>query len=359
MFSLFNGIYDSYLAPTQLNLLIVGPPNAGKSALLERLKVTDIPTTKPRRSSSSSVTNNNNNNNNLGHVEELTRTMYTAFVETGAVDIVGRRRSSIVAMMNVSGGRSIINNSTSKNPEKNPPTVEEVNRLIAAVAAETSTGVADTTNKATSAIVVSSNQPVVTTPRRRLFNMNICPAPKRYSQAAHDQEDDLEENDHKTEQKDLLASFQGEAGTDTIEWKEKDVHESFSDMPQRVRCHSKEFNVDSLDLMNGRASSMQDIPLSTSFTKDMAASTTSNTAEESSGPATPYKQPPNLLPLVPGFNLLQSCSEVVHVKPNAKMLSLMKIRPTSKCRILYYFHPDFFFWDTAMFVFFCLFVCCR
>ena len=42
MFSLVSGVYDAYLAPTQLNLLVVGASGVGKTALLERLKVTQF-----------------------------------------------------------------------------------------------------------------------------------------------------------------------------------------------------------------------------------------------------------------------------------------------------------------------------
>jgi predicted ATPase len=42
MFSLVSGVYDSYFAPTQLNLLVVGASGTGKTALLERLKVTQF-----------------------------------------------------------------------------------------------------------------------------------------------------------------------------------------------------------------------------------------------------------------------------------------------------------------------------
>jgi len=42
MFSLFSGVYDTYLAPPKLNLLIVGANGVGKTALLERLKVTQF-----------------------------------------------------------------------------------------------------------------------------------------------------------------------------------------------------------------------------------------------------------------------------------------------------------------------------
>ena len=42
MFSLLTGAYDSYFASPQLNLLLVGGQGAGKTALLERFKVTQI-----------------------------------------------------------------------------------------------------------------------------------------------------------------------------------------------------------------------------------------------------------------------------------------------------------------------------
>ena len=47
MFSLFEGLYDSFLAPAELNLVIVGVPGSGKTALLERLKVTKVPSRPP------------------------------------------------------------------------------------------------------------------------------------------------------------------------------------------------------------------------------------------------------------------------------------------------------------------------
>jgi hypothetical protein len=312
MFSLFNGIYDSYLAPTQLNLLIVGPPIAGKSALLERLKVTDIPTsTRPRRSTSSLSSDNISNSHHLGKVEDLTNTLYTAFVATGAADIAGRRKSSILAL--TGGGRNN-NNSRSISPKRNPSTPEEVNRQFAAAEEET-------TNEAATAL--SSNQLTVTKPKRRFFRLNICPAPERYMQSAQDQDDDFEESDHQAEQKELLLAFQDAASTTN------EYNDSFSDPPQRVRCHSKEFNVDSLDLMDGRRSSMQDIPLENSCTKKISTSITSKNVDEY--PTRSSRQSP--LPRVQGPKLLQSSSEELYVKPNAKMLSLMKIRPTSKCAV--------------------------
>lgn len=42
MFSLLNGVYETYLTPPKLNVLMVGGQGAGKSTLLERTKVTQF-----------------------------------------------------------------------------------------------------------------------------------------------------------------------------------------------------------------------------------------------------------------------------------------------------------------------------
>jgi GTPase SAR1 family protein len=40
MFGLATGIYQSYFSPQQLNILLIGQENTGKTTLLERIKVT-------------------------------------------------------------------------------------------------------------------------------------------------------------------------------------------------------------------------------------------------------------------------------------------------------------------------------
>jgi hypothetical protein len=300
MFSLFNGIYDSYLAPSQLNLLIVGAPNAGKSALLERLKVTEIPT-RPKSGTSG---------DNL-HPQDLTQTLYIEFVETGAADIAGRRKSSLL--------------------KRNEGTIspEELNRRLAVVEA------------ADSSTVASSIKPaVVTKPKRRFLRLNICPAPERYLKSAHDQDEDFEEDDHEEEQKELLASVDhGHSFEEKVRGElnaEGDGHDSFSDPPRRVRCHSKEFDVDSLDLMDGRRSSMQDIPLSSSpgKTNAAAAATTTTTSHNAAKQQWNRASSVQSQPVIQGPPLLQSSAEELYLKPNAKMLSMTKIRPTSECGII-------------------------
>ncbi|KAL3900080.1 MAG: hypothetical protein SGARI_006321, partial [Bacillariaceae sp.] len=264
MFSLFNGIYDSYLAPSQLNLLIVGGTNSGKSALLERLKVTEIPTC-PKASSEGA--------------EQMTQTLYAAFVATGAVDVAGRRKSSI---------RKITDTKT-----KNNAAVDVVNRQLAAAEA--------------------SPQPVT---RRRFPRFNICPAPERYLKSSSDQDEEFEDNE--MEQERLLNRGRSRSPRNL---EDDENNDSFSEPPRRVRCHSKEFDVDSLDLMDaGRRSSMQDISLSSSSLPKIGAAVENNSSSKRTS-----VQP---RPTVIGAELLQSSTQQYHLRANAKMLPLIKIRPT-------------------------------
>ncbi|KAL3921169.1 MAG: hypothetical protein SGILL_002887 [Bacillariaceae sp.] len=277
MFSLFEGVYDSYLAPTQINLLVVGGTNSGKSALLERLKVTDIPSRPSKKTAALEA-------------EQMTETLYKAFVETGAVDIAGRRKSSILKITDTS--------------TKSNATPEQINRRLA----EAESGVASET--------LSSSKPVATKKKGR-FSFNICPAPERYLKSAQDQDEDFDDAEHEAEQKKLLGAVD--------ELDEEEGNSSFTDPPRRVRCHSKEFDVDSLDLMDGRRSSMQDIPLSGSITQSASTAASKNSQTSSSRRSSTQQRP-----TVQGSELLQSSAEEYDLKSNGKMLPLVKIRPTSK-----------------------------
>ena len=99
--------------------------------------------------------------------------------------------------------------------------------------------------------------------------------------------------------------------------------DSFTNPPRRVRCHSKEFDTDSFDLMDGARCSMQEIPLSA--TVDNVALSSVTHSDPSS--LRTSRQPCSM---VEGPKLLQWSSEEFDVKPKAKMLPLSKIRPTSK-----------------------------
>ena len=49
MFGLATGLYKTYFSPATLSVLIIGPDCAGKTALLERLKVTQFSTARQLR----------------------------------------------------------------------------------------------------------------------------------------------------------------------------------------------------------------------------------------------------------------------------------------------------------------------
>ena len=75
MFSLVSGLYESYLAPPQLNVLIVGAPGSGKTALLERLKASQLPNRATREAQ------NNSRNINQWVVRQLPPSVLRAILE--------------------------------------------------------------------------------------------------------------------------------------------------------------------------------------------------------------------------------------------------------------------------------------
>jgi GTPase SAR1 family protein len=113
MYSLASGVYQSYFAPPKLSILILGLDGSGKTALLERVKVTDISTRIDVVSSSASATttatSTSNGNDHDGGEERK--------VVTGAVAGVG---VDAVMGRSVSGGST---NDTSNwgKPARLPP----------------------------------------------------------------------------------------------------------------------------------------------------------------------------------------------------------------------------------------------
>lgn len=138
MFSLVNGIYDSYLAPTQLNLLVVGPPGVGKTALLERLKVTQIPK-RPRKPPSLSL-------------EALPPSLEQAFQEGGA-----------------DTSQAEASNNSPQNASKRP------------------------------GILSPSPSSVVVTQARRRGLALICPAPERYRKSKDDEDEEFVQDNNSLE----------------------------------------------------------------------------------------------------------------------------------------------------------------
>ena len=266
MFSLFNGIYDSYLAPSQLNLLIVGPTESGKTTLLERIKVTEI----PKKGSSNTRTVQQRI-----AADDPPESLKKALMETGAT--LGRSRHRSLSKTSLASGAS----TASKSAPPTTPTVKETPQT------ETSQG---------NAVVVTRKN------RFRLF----CPAPSRYAKASQEQDEEYVE----PEQMDASVNFQ----------------DSFASLqvppqraPQRARTHSKELDVDMLDFSMSEGMDHSTIPKPEANQRE--------TSMQSIGLNDEPKAP---LHHVVGPAILQSSAEEYNVKTNAKMLPLRMIRPTSK-----------------------------
>ncbi len=276
MFSLFNGIYDSYLAPTQLNLLVVGAPESGKTTLLERLKVTEIPS-RPRKKSTNASQQRITD-------DEPPETLKKALLDTGAT--MGRSRQRSLSRSSLASAAS----SKSARPIPVPP-------------------------EAKPASPKENGNAAVVKKRRNRFAL-FCPAPERYAKASQDQDEVYVE----------------EEPTNSEIFRE----DSFSSgTPQRGRCHSKEMDVDNLDLsLNEGTDNSIVAETKTHETIPKPEANQRETSMQSIGlddedPPISTKAPLHHQEAT-GPSLLHSSTQEYDVKANAKMLPLRMIRPTSK-----------------------------
>mmetsp|Transcript_35320 Transcript_35320/g.85481 ORF Transcript_35320/g.85481 Transcript_35320/m.85481 type:complete len:502 (-) Transcript_35320:54-1559(-) len=251
MFSLLNGIYDSYFSPVQLNVLVVGGHGSGKTAFLERLRVTDIPTRSSGSGSSGGSGGGRKSMTGRMSSEDVTKNLERALAETGAEYI-----------------RHKLDDENKKQRHRSSSFSSAAAAAAAAASAES------TPTKA------SSGTEAVTQNKKRF---SFCPAPQRYLKAAQDDQDEEVEEEAATAEKQAGGGGSGGWEQEIRNELNNDATSAISAPPQRVRCHSKELDMDSLDLMDGRKSSMQDIPLDQPVVVSTATSV-------SSGPSQPTQQ---------------------------------------------------------------------
>ncbi len=299
----------------------------GKTTLLERLKVTEIPTRVKSRGVTKDVATRL-------EAEPLTATLNAAFIETGAQEVPQRGRSStIIIQSKTNSAAGTAARSGQAKPSK---------KLIA-----TPPSTVSPTPKAPSSAVKA-------TPKKRF---NFCPAPERYLKSRDDDDDgdgavERADSDMKNDEKEHLLEPSSRQGAQQQHIQDDIRNEalnssnhSTSSPPPRVRCHSKEFDVHSLDLMNGRKSSLEDIPIDrdgSSSTLPPPPSQQQQQEEETTHKQNEWNSDGSSLntskgvsrqfspTISPRETLQQHSAEEYHLKPNGKMLPLKMIRPTSK-----------------------------
>lgn len=309
MFSLVNGVYDNYLAPTQINLLIVGPSGVGKTALLERLKVTQFPK-RPRQQPSLSLA-------------PLPPLLEETFVPEDDDEEEDESESD--------AGKMIETTTTSTDASTTAANEKEVGNVTGQRPRMSSAASSSSLNKTTprknshrrnSSHSFSPTPSVVLTQKqRRGFVRLICPAPKRY----HDAKDDEDE---------VFVPYDNNSITSHGDDDNSISQQSSSEAPPKLRqrSHSKEFNVDEAMEINGDAPIPP--PTTTTHTNGIAPKKTSI----NDIPRTVGALPQRVLQagVSKSAALLQASDMEVDRKSNSKMFPLSKIRPTSKCRALRY-----------------------
>jgi hypothetical protein len=274
MFSLVTGIYDSYLAPSQLNVLVVGAPGVGKTTLLERFKVTQIPKRPSKRK------------------------------DAGVV--VAPPASMALALQQ--GGADASSTSSAPSPPRSKPPAAPMMDVAAPQASSSSS--------------------------KRRFH--FCPAPKRYQQQQqHSTEDDDEEfvmDDDESSIREETKPLVGNGnGMNKTQEKEEMLYAlgaplqapGSPEAPRRVRLHSKEFDMKSLDLDDDDDdddNDMQDVEMTKEQEEPQRVAAVAAAATE-------FQLPNDSFNSIP---LHQECSQQLDMKPNKKMLPMDKIRPTSK-----------------------------
>ena len=301
MFSLVTGLYDSYLANPQIHVLVVGASGVGKTALLERLKVTQV-AKRPKATIVPMIP---------------VPPCIAIELEKGGVVLPNRAKWFEEAS-------SLARNRNGNNHRKKQTTIPSHANIVSAAS--------------------PSPAPIVVTQKRRF---QFCPAPERYSKKTEDQDEEYVEDDEEEDDDDEYDDIADQNGNQrpappmkVLNNNEDEgvmplAESSTTEAPMRVRLHSKEFLMDSLDLDNEL---MDDVELSpkpkpSSSPQRPAGMPSTTAASGKPKPAAGSKttrtrsSPSSSYPY--GISLQQESSQEVHLKPNAKMLPLDRIRPTS------------------------------
>ncbi|CAJ1966614.1 unnamed protein product [Cylindrotheca closterium] len=299
MFSLVNGVYDNYLAPVQINLLIVGPAGVGKTALLERLKVTQFPK-RPRKQPSLSlaplppileesfVPEDDDEEEVYEAVGKMETTTTSTEASTAADDKEAKDLTAQLPRMNSVTSSSSLSKTT---PHKNSRRRSNSHSF-----------------SPTPAIVVTQAQ------RRGLARL-ICPAPKRYHDTKGDEDEEFVPYDNNS----ITSHADDEHSTSQ--------NSSNNEAPKgRQRTHSKEFNVDEALDINGGDASPPSAKTKTATNGIAPKRTSISNIPQTVGSRAAAA--PRMTQDAVKAALLQANDKEVDRKYNSKMLSLDKIRPT-------------------------------
>lgn len=196
MFGLATGLYKTYFSPATLSILIIGPDCAGKTALLERLKVTQFSTARQLRNLAASN----------GGTVPLPRTP-SGKIRDGGDNASGnengqhhhKRHSSAPEMLNGtdSGDNAAAATVTSSTAAQTPTkesqtrdTISEANQMTPK-APSSAGGAGGADSKSTRRQDSNASGASTSSGFRRRFL--ICPAPRMYSREAMENGDDDEE----------------------------------------------------------------------------------------------------------------------------------------------------------------------